>query len=83
VPSPWGERSGEDTEAGGDAGHGGIEVDVLARQLRHVVFEAGQPFDEERVHDVVLRPVVVVDEHHDLGERPAERGLSDCLCNRT
>jgi hypothetical protein len=47
---------------------------VIPVEFDEVVVEGAEPGSEERVHDVVFGPVVVVDEGHDLAEGSAERG---------
>jgi hypothetical protein len=63
---------GEEAEAGVDPGHGRVQLDVIVFEPDGVALEGRHPLQQERVHDVVLGPVVVVDQPHDGAERASE-----------
>src|SRR5829696_7154050 len=65
----------EQTKPGVDPGHRCVELDVVVFQSDRVVLEGFHPVQQERVHHVVLGPVVVVDQTDD-----GRKGAAECCC---
>ena len=62
----------EHPQAGTQASHGGVELDVVVLEPARVVLEVVHTFDEEGVDDVVFGPVMLMNQLHQLGKGPAE-----------
>jgi hypothetical protein len=71
--TPRAELVSQQPKAGVDPGHGRVQLHVVVFEPDGVALDGGNPLQQQGGHDVVLGPVVVVDETDDGGEGPAER----------
>jgi hypothetical protein len=75
LPESGAELMSEQPKPGVDPGHRCVELNVVVLQPDRVVLEGSHPIQQERVHHVVLGPVVVVDQTDD-----GRKGTTECRC---